>query len=250
MAVYGWVQTSTDREADHDVVDHEVRRIVGVLVGHVRSNDRQRARLAVHEVDGRDRAVKVVGPPPTLHAHRAARRAGEREPRTRSTLTGSEKVTLRSAPGATLAAPSAGTVEATPGAVSSGGAAARRVGSEPVERVGGEARPLDGGIEGVGSVGVACADRREATERVVRGAGEARAPLASRDRNPPGPMRIDDGRALAQLDRVVAVEPARPVGLVGLGEDRGGRGRAARRRRHRRWRPCPTGGSSASRCHR
>ena len=99
-------------------------------------------------------------------------------------------------------------------AVASG--ARRGVGAQPVERVAGECLPLDGGVKGVGRVGVARADARQAPQRVVGStAGPLRAGVHAHLAE-----GVDRGAVVCQDQGVVAVEQPRAGGEVGLGEDR------------------------------
>jgi hypothetical protein len=95
--------------------------------------------------------------------------------------------------------------------------AARRQ-AEAVEGILGEAVPLDGGVEGIGRHGVAGLDRALAAQGVVGGAGQPAAPLRARI-DPELADRVDDDAGPLEHDRVVAVEPAGAVGLIGLGQD-------------------------------
>ena len=217
------------READDAVGRHRVGRIVRVDVRHALVVDRQGARLADAEVGVR---VERVG--------RA--RAGEGE-RVRAGRLARERK-ARAGHGDRLAegdddARTAGDVDrAVRGSRARDGRRVvtrrrRRVRSEPVERVRGEAVPLGGRVEGVGAVRIAGLDARLAAERVVGGAREARAPLRARV-DADLADHVEDRRALAQDDGVVAVEPARAVRLVGLREDRVAARSPARRRTRRR----------------
>ena len=86
-----------------------------------------------------------------------------------------------------------------------------------------------GRVERVARVRVADADRREAAQRVVLAGGGARPPLGARVEADLA-EGVDDRVAVAQHERVVAVEPAAAGRLVG--ERRGARAgeRVARRR--------------------
>ena len=156
-------------------------------------------------------SVNVVGPPLTVAVWLplVTQLMSNQVP---VTFTGSLKVMSTFAFTATSPAPFAGVVVVTDG---------WRVGAveaEPVERVVGEAVPLDRRIEDVASDRVSRLDGALPPERVVRRARQSGAPFR------PGIEAdladdVDDRRSLPQDDRVVAVEPAGPVRLVCLGED-------------------------------
>jgi hypothetical protein len=92
--------------------------------------------------------------------------------------------------------------------------------AQAVEGVGGEAVPLDGGIEGVGAVAVARGHRALAPQGVVGGRGEPAAPLGA-GVGADLADDVDPRAALDQRHRVVAVEPAGAVRLIGLRQDGG-----------------------------
>jgi len=100
-------------------------------------------------------------------------------------------------------------------------AAVGGVAAQAVEGVRGVAVPLRAGVEVVGAVRVAGANRRHAAQGVVGGGGEPGTPLRGwliadlADHVHDGARRA----ALAQDHGVVAVEPAGSVRLVGLGQN-------------------------------
>ena len=90
--------------------------------------------------------------------------------------------------------------------------------AETVKRVCREAVPLRARVEGVGTVHIAGAGTGLAPQRVIRGALQTRAPLAA-GVNADLSNDIEDRRATSEHYGVVAVEPARAICLVRLGED-------------------------------
>ena len=163
--------------------------------------------------------VKVVGPPEAT-AVCAPLTAHEMENHAPATATGSPNVTLRSESGETPVAPAVGVVATTCGAAS-----ATTAEWEPRPVKSSVAKPSHSTAGSNTSPGVVSPASIVALRRSVLSAVlvEAGSPLGA-GIDAELADHVQEGRALPEHDDVVAVEPAGPVRLVGLREDRGARG--------------------------
>jgi hypothetical protein len=91
--------------------------------------------------------------------------------------------------------------------------------AQAVEGIGGEPIPLRCRVEGIIAIPITSGDGRLAAQGVVGSADQPCAPFGARV-NADLADHIDDTRAPAQNDRVIAIEPSRAVGLIGLSKDR------------------------------